>query len=77
VSSVAINLITGAGVAGAVVLAMILGYLVPKPSVDRLEKEIEEYKQALVLERQRADAAVMAAKSTNDILAALREEKHR
>lgn len=63
--------IVNLGFGGAIVVLMILGYLVPRPSVTRLLRENEELKRALDMERQRSDDAHRAASVTSQIVGAL------
>ena len=71
------------GMGGAVILAIILGYLVPKPTVDGLREENAElkaanaeYRRALDLERQRSDAAIQVGSVTNQLIGALANLAH-
>lgn len=66
-------LLSNAGVAGAVIVAIICGLLYPRNYVKDLKEENQRLRESLVLERARADAAVAAANSTNQILGALHE----
>jgi hypothetical protein len=64
--------------AGAATLTAVLLYvltwtkiLVPRWIYDDKDKEVDELKKALALERQRGDTAVVAATATRDVLLAL------
>jgi hypothetical protein len=77
--------ITGSGGA-LVVLAigcwlLVRGTLSPKSALEYRDKQIADLRDALALERQRADterqradAAILAAQTTNSVLAALHRE---
>jgi len=72
--SVLINLGTGF----VVVILMILGYLVPKPTYAKAledgahkDEEIAKLQEALALERQRSNDATQAATVTNQLIGAL------
>lgn len=74
--------LVNAGVAGIVVVLMLLGYIVPRWVIDDKNKTIQAQKEqidslqhALELERSRSDAGVMAATVVKDVLqAAIRKE---
>jgi len=66
------NVLTGAGVAGVFCLAFMLGLIFPKSYVDDLKEENRELKAANAAERERADAAVAAARATRDLMTAIR-----
>jgi hypothetical protein len=75
------GLITGAGVAGAWVCAFLLNLIYPKSFVDALnliiankDKEIDELKEALRIERARSDAGVLAGSIVKDAISGLRRE---
>lgn len=72
--SALITVLLNAGIAGVVLVLVILGILQPRSAVEDRKEEIRELKAALTAERQRADAAVAAAATTRDILLALRRE---
>ena len=62
-----ISVLSNLGTGGIVIILIILGYLVPKPSYTRVVEEsarkdevIEHLQQALALERQQADALAQA-----------------
>lgn len=72
--SVLVNLGTG----GVVVVLMILGLLIPKPTHTRAledsahkDEEIAKLQEALALERQRSNDANQAATVTNQLIGAL------
>jgi len=72
--SVLVNLGTG----GVVVVLMILGFLVPKPTHTKAledsahkDEEIAKLQEALALERQRSNDATQAATVTNQLIGAL------
>lgn len=69
--SALLTVITGAGACGVFVVLFVIGLVFPKGVVDDLREENRELKQALTAERDRADAAVAAASTTRDILAAI------
>lgn len=76
--SAVITALENFGLGGVIILAVILGYLVPKPAVSDLRKqnkdlkaENKELRQALDLERQRSDTAVQAGQVTNQLIGAL------
>jgi len=69
-----ISVVAGSGVAGAVLILVVLGWLVPRPQVGDLKEQVRELKAAVAAERSRADAAVEAAQTTNLLLAGLRRE---
>jgi hypothetical protein len=63
---------------GVVVILIILGYLVPKPTHTRVledstrkDETIEKLSQALALERQRSNDATQAGAVTNQLIGAL------
>ena len=64
-------LIAGSGVAGVFCVLFVVGLIFPKPVVTDLKAEITELKAALAQERETSKAAVTAASSTRDILAAI------
>jgi hypothetical protein len=66
------------GTGGVVVVLMILGFLIPKPTHTRVledsahkDEEIEKLQEALALERQRSNDATQAATVTNQLIGAL------
>lgn len=66
------DVLVNSGTGFLVVLLIIFGFLVPKPSVDRLLKENEDLKTALALERQRSDDAASSAAVTNQLIGAMK-----
>lgn len=66
------------GVLGLFVMALLTGFLYTKGYVDEMrerhEKEVNEYKQALALERQRNEIGDIAASILKDIAQELRKE---
>lgn len=75
-SSLVINLITNAGVAGIVVVLLALGIFTPRWVVNDMKAEITELKAAVKAERDRADVAVASAQTTKDVIAALQSVRH-
>lgn len=71
-----LTVLTGSGVAGAFCVAFIGGLIFPRSVVTDLKEEIRELKGALEAERDRANAAVAAASTTRDILAAIQVGQH-
>ena len=69
--STIVTVLANAGVAGIVVILMILGFLIPKPTYTRLEAENKSLRDALQLERRRADEASEAGRVTNQLIAAV------
>ena len=69
--SALITVLTNAGVAGVVVILLILGWLVPKWAYSRLEEENRHLREALEAERQRAGEAAASAGVTNQLIGAL------
>lgn len=65
-----ISILSSAGVAGAFCILFVIGLIFPRPVVSDLKEEIAELKAALKAERDRANAAVAAATTTRDIIAA-------
>ena len=55
-----ISVLANLGTGGVVIVLIILGYLVPKPTHARVLQENEKLQAALDLERQRSDAAAAA-----------------
>lgn len=66
-----IIILANAGTAGVVLVLLILGILTPKAVVTDLKAENAELKAALAAERERANTAVAAAQSAQQIMAAL------
>jgi len=69
--SALVNVLANGGVAGIVIVLILVGLLVPKWVHDDLKAERDALKQALAEERDRADAAVAAAQASRDLIAAL------
>lgn len=70
-------LLTGAGVAGAWVLAFLTGWVAPGWAIRDKDRQIADLKAALQAQTNRADVAVEAAHTMNLILAGLRREAGR
>jgi hypothetical protein len=75
VDSSLISVLANLGTGGVVVILIILGYLVPKPSYSRVLEEsarkdtvIEHLQQALALERQQANDVAQAGAVTNQLI---------
>lgn len=73
-----ISILTNLGTGGIVVVLIILGYLIPKPTHSRAiedsahkDEEIARLQDALALERQRSNDANQAATVTNQLIGAL------
>ena len=70
--------VTGTGGALAVLLLgcwlLITGKIVPKSVVADKDRQIAQWQQAHAAERARADAAVLAVQTTNQVLYALHRE---
>jgi hypothetical protein len=73
-----ITILTNLGTGGVVIVLIILGLLIPKPTVTRLQEdcahkdeEIARLQEALALERQRSNDATQAATVTNQLIGAL------
>lgn len=73
-----VAVLTNLGTGGVVIVLMILGYLIPKPTHTRAledsahkDEEIEKLQEALALERQRSNNATQAATVTNQLIGAL------
>jgi hypothetical protein len=77
VDSSIVPLLTGsagaAGVTAAVVILMILGVLVPKAYVTKLEKRIGYLEQALESEKQISKESVSALASSNQMIGTLKQ----
>ena len=69
--STLVTVLINAGVAGVVVILLILGFLVPKWAYSRLEQENKSLREALELERQRAGEAASTQTVTNQLIGAL------
>ena len=73
-----ISILANLGTGGVVVLLIILGYLVPKPTHTRVledsarkDETIDKLTEALALERQRSNDATQAGAVTNQLIGAL------
>ena len=75
-SSIVINLVTNAGVAGIIIVLLAIGVFTPRWVVNDLKAEITELKAAVKAERERADVAVASAQTTKDVIAALQSVRH-
>lgn len=66
------------GVLGLLVIALLTGYIYTKGYVEEMrerhEREINEYKQALALERQRNEIGELSAHMFREVLGQLRKE---
>lgn len=66
------------GVLGLLVIALLTGFLYTKGYVDEMKErhrqEIEEYKQALALERQRNELGELSASMMHELIISLRKE---
>lgn len=71
-SSIATTLITNAGIAGVVIVLILLGILVPKWYVSKLEKEITLKDQALKTEREISKQATEQLAIANQLVGELR-----
>jgi hypothetical protein len=78
VDSSLVTVLTNLGTGGVVVVLIILGLLVPKPTHTRAledsahkDEEITKLQEALALERQRSNDATQAATVTNQLIGAL------
>jgi hypothetical protein len=78
VDSSLVSVLTNLGTGGIVVVLIILGYLIPKPTHTRAledsehkDEEIDRLQEALALERQRSNDASQAATVTNQLIGAL------
>lgn len=73
-----VSVLTNLGTGGVVVVLIILGLLIPKPTHTRAledsahkDEEIAKLQEALALERQRSNDANQAATVTNQLIGAL------
>ena len=73
-----ITIVSNLGWGGAILILLILGYLVPKPTHTRALEDsahkdavIEKLTEALALERQRSNDATQTAAVTNQLISAL------
>ena len=64
-------LLSNGGVAGIVLILFMLGHIYPRSVVDDLKAERDALRQAVLSERDRADAAVSATQATRDVFSAL------
>jgi hypothetical protein len=78
VDSSLITVLSNLGTGGVVIVLIILGYLIPKPTHTRTledsahkDEEIAKLQEALALERQRSNDATQAATVTNQLIGAL------
>jgi hypothetical protein len=78
VDSSLISVLTNLGTGGVVVILIILGYLIPKPTHTRVledsarkDEVIEKLQEALALERQRSNDATQAGAVTVQLIGAL------
>jgi Tfp pilus assembly protein PilE len=78
VDSALIGVLANLGTGGVVIVLLVLGYLVPKPTHTRVLEEsarkdaaIDKLEQALALERQRSDATAQAGEVTNKLIGGL------
>lgn len=66
------------GVLGLLVLALLTGFLYTKGYVDEMRErhraEVEEYKQALALERQRNEIGELSGHMLRELITELRKE---
>lgn len=69
--SAVITVLINAGVAGIVIILLVIGYLVPKWAYSRLEDENRDLREALLLERQRNGEIAGTAGITNQLIGAL------
>ena len=73
-----ITILSNLGTGGIVIILVVLGYLVPKPTHSRAledsahkDEVIEKLQEALALERQRSNDATQTASVTNQLIGAL------
>ena len=71
VDSALVTVLINAGVAGVVVILLILGWLVPKWAYARLLEENKSLREALQLERRRNEEIAGTAGVTNQLIGAL------
>lgn len=71
VDSSLLTILTGTGVAGVFCILFIMGIIFPRSVVQDLKEENKELKEALVAERERANAATAAMAATKDVLTAI------
>lgn len=68
-----LDVLINAGVAGVIVFLFVIGVIPSPGQVKDLKEENKRLREALSLERARADTAVQATNTTNQILGALHE----
>jgi hypothetical protein len=68
-----LTVLVNAGVAGIVIVLLIMGWLVPKWAYSKLEEENRLLREALSLERQRNGEVVSQMGITNQLVGALVE----
>ena len=73
-----VGVLVNLGTGGVVVVLIVLGYLIPKPTHSRVledserkDEVIEKLQEALALERQRSNDAAQTATVTNQLIGAL------
>jgi hypothetical protein len=75
-SSIATALLTY-GPLGVFCILMLIGWIVPKPLVNNLVHKLEAenlaLRAALRIEREHSDAGILAARTTNELLNALKD----
>jgi hypothetical protein len=78
VDSALIGVLANLGTGGVVIVLIVLGYLIPKPTHTRVLEDsarkdeiIEKLQEALALERQRSNDAAQAGAVTNQLIGAL------
>jgi hypothetical protein len=71
VDSALVTVLINSGVAGVVIILLILGWLVPKWAYSRLEAENKALREALQLERRRNEEIASTAGVTNQLIGAL------
>lgn len=69
--SALVTVLINSGVAGVVLILLILGWLVPKWAYSRLEAENKALREALQLERRRNEEIASTAGVTNQLIGAL------
>lgn len=65
-----ITILTGCGACGVFCVLFVMGLIFPRAVIVDKDRVIAELKEALEAERDRATAAVAAATTTRDVLAA-------
>jgi hypothetical protein len=61
------------GPLGVFCILLLTGWIVPKSFVSKMEEENDKLRASREAERQRADAAVLAATTATQVIASLRE----